>query len=451
MLTFKTEPRFPYLFYLSLYGWLLLALVSCQPGSRPQVTPTGTTPIAQTGVMTVVRPTLTTTQPPPTPSRTVLLTASPRPTRQPGPTPNVASSPEVMAVGDLHNFLLYETSDDEIYLFRPDGSVTFVTRGYLLDGQPWSPDDTKIVLRSPSTNGQESPGKLKIADLTTGQTSIIELPVLPGAIFWSPDGRYLLYRLPVDELVEGASYRDTRLQARLALYDLTTKTNRLLTKTSVITAIAGWSPDSQKIAFVSNMNGRVDVSNQDLTVYTYGQFDVYILDVANSKLQQITDTPDIETIASWSPTDNLLLVGAWPVEESWPSPDFILEFPPWDAADLYLMDSSGMVLATLDGAVSIAWSPDGKKLAFTNSQICVMEVTTLALSCMASNDLAVGPNGRYLSWSADGNRLAFVAQDFEKEQQCYRVYVVNLTTREGAPVAETNCYLGSVLWSRALP
>ena len=52
-----------------------------------------------------------------------------------------------------------------------------------------------------------------------------------------------------------------------------------------------WSPDGQQIAFVSNMDG---------------QWDIYIMDSNEDRIQRLTNSVSEEKVPSWSPNGQLI-------------------------------------------------------------------------------------------------------------------------------------------------
>jgi Tol biopolymer transport system component len=437
-----------FLFY-SLLFCLFLLQTGCQVSTIAEVAPTQTV---------TAEPTLV-----PVASDTPILastsTSSPTTTAEPSfappvevvePTVTVTTvpTPSPWQIDVSSNFLLYERGES-IYLYRPGEASSFVTDGYLLGGQPWSPDGTRIVFNN-NLDYQRNPlNQAAVANLITGQISIINLLAPPGMVFWAPSGEFLLYRVPVKELVEGASYVDTNLQAQIAVYDFESGENKLLTDTSNILRLVGWSPDSRKIAFISSINDHnAQIENG---LYTYGQFDLYVLDVETLVLQQLTDTSDIELLAAWSPTEELIVFGATAIDERWPSREYILEFWPWVAENLYLMDMSSNILTTLSGSTSVTWSPDGTKVLYAGDPFCMLEVETFLTNCLPAEGLSFDDIGVFPSWSADGKMLAFHIQDPEMSTQCFTIYVLDIAKNQEEKIDPGQCFHGPHYWSRIAP
>jgi Tol biopolymer transport system component len=340
------------------------------------------------------------------------------------PTVTPSPTPVGWLVTDWSNFLLREEGY-RIYLLRPGQSSLLITPGKLVySGQPWSPDGTKFIFDdSASFQANPSP-ELTIADLVTGQTSVINLLRKPSRVFWSPDGKYLLY-------VAGRP-DDT---PQFVLYDFEGQQNKVLTEVvGDLFYTVGWSPDSRKIAYVSEVNGQIDL---------------FVVELESLAVRQLTDTPDIETLTIWSTTDDRLFFGTMPDGEH------ALEVWPYEAITLYFIDDSGTNLTRLGDSFYVlfaAWSPNGKKIAYSNHfQICILDVETLSEVCPLEDTPPY--NGYFAvggppSWSADGEWLAFQATGHE-EGQCYKIYLLELSTNSVTPVDISTCGVDPFYWSRA--
>jgi TolB protein len=329
-------------------------------------------------------------------------------------------------ITDWSNFLLREERYN-IYLLRPGQTSQFITRGTLLNGQPWSPDGTKFIFDSSSSPQPNPPPVLAMANLVTGQTSVINLLDRPSRIFWSPDGKYLLY-------VTGGP--DHTIQ--VVLYDFEAQENMILTEIvreqAGFFSLVGWSPDGRKIAYVSEVNSQIDL---------------FVLEVDTLSVQQLTNTPDIETIAIWSTTEERLLFGTKDDSE------YAFETYPPGAWTLYFIDASGANLISLFSSYysSAAWSPNGEKIAYSKrGQICILDIEPLSETCPLED---VPPYNGYSAdtyeppaWSADGNWLAFRATGHKKELS-YLAYILELDTNTIMPVDLDIGNAGPIYWSRA--
>ena len=382
--------------YVGLHG--LLLLIGCQ-ANRNATTITVATRVTLWPSVTftpspthfAVTPTLT-----PIAIATSSLTNTTTPTTKPM---SVTDTPTLAAwlIDDSSNLLVYEAGqeDFEIYLLPPDQTSQFFAQGTTINGQPWSPDGTRFIFDRDTSGQTGSLPQLVIANVATGQESLINFLEKPSSIFWSPDGRYLLYS------IAGPDHK-----VQIVLYDLEKEENIVITEVARERAglfyLAGWSYDGQKIAFVSENNN---------------QFDLYSLEVNNLTLQQLTNTPEIETIATWSPTEDQLMFG------SIPNTEHALELWPYEANALYLVEGSGSNLTSLGNSyhiLSATWSPNGEEIAYSNNgQICIFNLKTELDSCPLEDippyNTYFAASGDYPSWSADGNWLAFQATGHKEE------------------------------------
>ncbi len=183
-----------------------------------------------------------------------------------------------------------------------------------------------------------------------------------------------------------------------------------------------WSPDSRKIAYSYNYDGR-------------GDYRINIYDVATGSSSPLTSDTDVsEDYPSWSSDGSKIVF----VQQQGTSPGIwikdiisgiatqvINSSTVWnpnlspdgksltyvDNQNLYLYDLStnvGQVVDNNTAGWSNQWSPDGKKLAFVsyrngNGDVYMLDIAT------GSQSLAPGSSGYpyYLTWTADGRYVLF--------------------------------------------
>jgi dipeptidyl aminopeptidase/acylaminoacyl peptidase len=185
-----------------------------------------------------------------------------------------------------------------------------------------------------------------------------------------------------------------------------------------------WSPDGRQLAFASNRAG---------------SWDLYVLDMANGELHQVTNLPGYESYPSWSPD------GVWLAFEGYfnsnldvyivqtsgaqltrvtnhPAADFAPAWSPGgreiafvsyragQGADLFVRsldnpdDTSGTTRLTSTLAISEdapRWSPDGKSLLYYDTYSPLNLIYTLNRANPAEEPQEVG-NGNYPAWTPDG-------------------------------------------------
>jgi WD40 repeat protein len=225
----------------------------------------------------------------------------------------------------------------EIDTVEPDGSG--VTK--LVDGRDpaWSPDGTRIAYRTGIPQRHAADVHIMVANADGAKAhSIFTMQTEPGTAgppSWSPDGTRLAFASIDGIYVVGAGgedpHRISSYPGDRACYDLATT----------------WSPDGSTIAFAV----RCDGSEQGIWAV---QAD------GSDRRQVLAPSASIEAMAypSFSPNGMQIAFAGAP--------------PPNDGhGAIYVMNADGSdVRKLVDGALwasSLAWSPDGTRLAFTKT------------------------------------------------------------------------------------
>jgi TolB protein len=145
------------------------------------------------------------------------------------------------------------------------------------------------------------------------------------------------------------------------------------------------SPDGKKIAFASNRNGF---------------WDLYLLDLTNGDLTQLTDTPRYEGAPTWSPDSSFLAYEVYVNEnlEIFIGPS---EDPAQNA--IQLTDSP-------NADYSPTWSPGGRQIAFiSNGEVVLADLDKTSenrFTNLSNTELA---EESHPVWSPDGTRLAWAS------------------------------------------
>lgn len=331
------------------------------------------------------------------------------------------------------NFLLYQANliPAELYLFNlQDSSNRFFREGQIVTGQPWSPDGTKFIFDpNPSYRNEAQTQYLSMYDLRSERITELDLLEPARSVFWSPDGKNLFYTVG----------RTTNPPIQMVVYNLTTGENEVVVEvfneSEVIFVLAGWSPDSRQFAFITKLNGQIDL---------------YTLNTVTKQIQQLTNTPEIEVEALWSPVENHILYG-----RAETSDELFLYIPPWGAQTLHLIDEFGQSLLFTDDfgdVTTISWSSNGQKLAVSSmGKLCILEVVGLSKNCPLEHVL---PNEVYSTaftttaiWSADSQWLAF--RTSKRDQvACHILYVYEIATEQLQEIREGGCDNSQAYWSR---
>lgn len=161
-----------------------------------------------------------------------------------------------------------------------------------------------------------------------------------------------------------------------------------ITKHSAIDFEPTWSPDGQKIAFVSYRDGNGDVSQ------------IYVMDVNGENQRNLTNNFDM-----------------WDNQPAWSPDGKSIAFRRLNVDEIYIMDADGGNQRPLTDGLGIdecpAWSPDGKKIVFAsffgkpdmNREICVMDADGKNIRRLTNNPA----RDWFPAWSPDGEKIAFVS------------------------------------------
>ena len=168
-----------------------------------------------------------------------------------------------------------------------------------------------------------------------------------------------------------------------------------------------WSPDGQRIAFISNRDG----GPPDISHMPRINDEIYAMNADGTDITRLTDNDFEDESLTWSPDSQRI--------------SFVSERD--GNKDIYAMNADGTDITRLtsndDDDYAPAWSPDGKRIAFVSerlifivdgggdrfdflsSEIYAMNVDGSDLTRLTDNDL----EDRNPVWSPDGKRIAFVS------------------------------------------
>ena len=255
--------------------------------------------------------------------------------------------------------------------------------------------DQKVII-DPNTGAE-----FRKIHVLAGKSDVVDY--VPSGVFLSPNGKFLLYHktvIPLDgqepfDLVDKPALRSIWspdgkkvaffLDDAICIVPVSPETGRATG--SVKKLLEGkyrfqnpisWSPDSERIVFMRRDDEIVG--------------DIWFLSVDNGNLKQVTNDPEPEFAASWSPDGRTITYSKdseiWAVAADGGEPR-------------KLIDNRGVVF----------WAPDGRYLAFLTRGY-KFHLFRLADKRLIDVKLPEGA-GQFLSWSPDSRRLLFYHSSYD--------------------------------------
>ncbi|MFC1683220.1 BamA/TamA family outer membrane protein [Candidatus Zixiibacteriota bacterium] len=211
---------------------------------------------------------------------------------------------------------------------------------YFKSSLAWSPDGTRIAFVAKSGGG-DALYLLRVENRKVLKKYSFPLDLIASPS-WSPTGDRIVF----SGLKDGTS----------DLYYVEVQTGVLtrLTEDRYDDTEPVWSPDGDRIAFSSDRSSSEE--SQADTAFAYGQYDLFVIDVASGQTRPVVVAEGQQRSPSWSPTGEKICYSS---DEN-------------GIDNLYITDltssESFPITDVIGGCFTPSWSRDGKRLAFSYFQ-----------------------------------------------------------------------------------
>ncbi|MDH7514666.1 MAG: S9 family peptidase [Bacteroidota bacterium] len=283
----------------------------------------------------------------------------------------------------------------------------------------------------------------------------------------SPDGKWVLFT------VNAPSIEQNRGNSDLYLVPLAGGTPRKLTTSNAADYNGRWSPDGRLIAFLSTRDGSPQI---------------YLIDPWGGEARKVSDIPEGVSNLAWSPdgaffsftTDvkagetlhekypdlpkaNARLYESLPVRhwDTWEDEKrshlHIMRVDGTDLRDLMLGEPYDTPLKPFGGGTQIAWSPDGKEIAYTAKKVFDFAVSTnsdiyiVPAKGGPAKNITEGMDGfdRDPLYSPDGRWIAFHSMERAgHEADRNRLMLYDRRTGEIIELSRTlDQWVGTMVWA----
>lgn len=297
-----------------------------------------------------------------------------------------------LASGDLIAYSCKEPNNDwyAICVMRSDGTEQQRVTSRLTTSDPaWSPDGRRIAFTRNEDVGESTTfTNDDVFVMDADGDDVLQLTPeadgqMAGQPSWSPDGEHIAF-------MRGESVHSAVPSRFGALFVIRADGSEVRQLTSGPDRAPAWSPDGREIAFVHG---------EDLSSFPGANEDVYVVDAGGGDPRRLTRAArSFETTPTWSPDGSRI---------AFARSTFQTQFD--GKAAIYVMrrDGSGerLLLAYqhfAGGPQGLAWSPDGRTIAFQTSPtpectaVHLVDVasgrTRPLTSCTRKRDSALSPS-----------------------------------------------------------
>jgi Tol biopolymer transport system component len=289
------------------------------------------------------------------------------------------------------------TNKFELAVVQPDGTGlrTLTQRLPGINSPRWSPNGERIAFVRDVPYRRSSKARIYLIQADGRGLHTVGRGRGPR---WSPDGRRLLF---------------VNSSGRIVVLQIASGRRREIGRGD----LPVWSPDGKQIAFMRYTFDQGDVDGSSLLTMRADGSDVrVIVDRGPKALYNPEWSPDGRMIAVYA--QELGGAGEGDIERVDPNTGVTRQLVPPDVGD----------------ATEVAWSPDGSKLAFVESEnaVAVLQVKTGHVKVVAS---VVRPEfDRVVKWSPNGKQVGFIRCSGSDFQRC-SVFAVSVNGSRPRPLA----------------
>lgn len=293
-----------------------------------------------------------------------------------------------------------------VNLTRWEGNDTFPV---------WSPDGQQLAFYS--QRNQRTDLYLMNAD-GSDVHRLVDSGGAESSAAWSPDGQWIAY----------ASLHSPTI----GLYIIHPDGSDSQRLTTFQTVTLMWSPDSRYIAFIANCDGNCDI---------------YVVDVGDGQVRQLTHNGLVDAYPTWSPdSQNIAFI-------SNRSLSFDVHVMALDCDETAEGGCEAQRLTDNRDADSFpAWSPDGEQIVFSSNRTGNYELYTIEAACNQQPE-DCEPSVKQLThsagrditalWSADSQQLAYWSAYPNRSSD---LYVMDVSTGINRLVHRTTRSNGMAAW-----
>ncbi|HUB81006.1 MAG TPA: S9 family peptidase [Bryobacteraceae bacterium] len=267
-----------------------------------------------------------------------------------------------------------------------------------------------------------------------------------GGVRISPDGRYVAYT------VTEANWDENEFVSQIWLADTVSGNRMQLTAAKKSSGNPRWSPDSKRLAFTSDRDGKTQI---------------YVISPSGGEARQVTNEESGVGGMEWRPDGSAIaftssgpetkeskdrkekygefsiIGGDYHMNHIW-----LVKLPPEIPADVKQLPKPEQLTKGDQFSVGgFAWAPDGKRIAFSASrdpdlgsqgtqQIYVLDMADLHVRKLLESG---GPNSQP-EWSPDGKSIAYVTANGQEFFFYANRYIAVIPAEGGTPRVLTQAF-----------